>query len=238
MEAFLALLTALTLTVPGPLLSVAAVDTSGGSSQEAQVVSETAATWEANLGTRRACSTGVRVVFEELSGRRGEYRPATRTVALDPGRPLSALPSTVAHELSHHTFLACGVFADPALTDAFYTAQGLPVSRGWFDYGAGWSATPAEHFAEVMAAVTTGRSEGGIRITPAAMSVVRAWLAGATLPTVSPPQTAPAAGEPDPVPADQPAAASPVVASPPVPRAPLLTADDIGAGIATRYYVE
>ncbi len=246
MEAFLALVTALMLTAPGPLLSVAAVDTSGGSGQEAQVVSDAAAIWEANLGVRRACSTGVTIVFEELPGRRGEYRPSSHTVALDPGRPLSGLPATVAHELSHHTFLACGAFADRQFTAAFYTAQGLPTSRGWFDYGAGWSATPAEHFAEAMAAVTTGRSEGGIRITSAARSVVAAWLAGTPLPAVSPPETVhlPDTGRPEPV-------TAPVPSSGPAPttrgggqtvtavtRSPILTAADVGPAPRTTYYVD
>ncbi|GEM_PF-2666557 len=187
METFLALVTALTLLAPGPLLSVVAVDTSGGSGREAQVVSETAATWEASLGARRTCSAGVTVVFEDLPNRRGEYRPASRTVVVDVGRPLDALPATVSHELAHHTFLACGAFADPDLTDRFYAAQGLPTSRGWFDYGAGWAATPAEQFAETLALVTTGRAEGGVRVTATARRVVAAWLAGSPLPTVTPP---------------------------------------------------
>ncbi len=185
MKTFLALVTALTLSVPGPLLSVATVDTSGGSGREVQVVSETVATWEANLGARRTCSAGVVVVFEDLPDRRGEYRPGSRTVVVDVGRPLDALPATVSHELAHHTFLACGAFADPDLTERFYAAQGLPASRGWFDYGAGWAATPAEQFAETLALATTGRAEGGIRITDTARRVVAAWLAGSPLPTVA-----------------------------------------------------
>lgn len=247
MKALLALMTASMLMAPGPLLSVAVVDTSGGSGQEARIVSDAAAIWEANLGVRRSCSTGVTIVFEELSGRRGEYRPGARTVALDPRRPRSGLPATVAHELSHHTFLSCGAFADPEFTDAFYRAQGLPPGRGWFDYGAGWSATPAEHFAEAMAAVTTGRSEGGITITDATRSVVRAWLAGAPLP--KPPETVPlpAPGRdpigddstPPPPPGASPHPASPtVVAPPPVKRAVLRTAADAGAGFIRTWYVD
>ncbi len=243
MEVFLALLTALTLTAQGPLLSVAAVDTSGGSGQEAQVVSDTVAIWEANLGARRACSAGVTVVFEDLSSRRGEYRPGSRTVAIDVGRPLSVLPATVGHELAHHTFLACGAFADASLTEAFYAAQGLPLSRGWFDYGDGWAATPAEHFAETMAVVTTGRSEGGIRVTAAARAVVAAWLAGAALPAVSPPPAAPLPDRTAEAPArDEPAREEPEMhrAGPPAtpPRAPILTLDDVGTRLVSTYYVD
>jgi hypothetical protein len=113
-------------------------------------------------------------------------------VVIDPYDKVAGMDAIVAHELSHHTFLACGAFADAEFTAAFYAAQGLPAGRDWFDYSAGWSGTPAEHFAEVMAVTVSGAGEGGIPISDEAVSLMARWLAGAPL-------TAPAPAH-DPVP--------------------------------------
>ncbi len=89
------------------------------------------------------------------------------------------MDAIVVHELSHHTFLACGAFADSDFGAAFYASQGLPEDRDWFDYTAGWVGSPAEHFAEAMAITISGSVEGGIAIGSETTAVVSRWLAGA-----------------------------------------------------------
>jgi hypothetical protein len=143
--------------------------------------------WHDSLGVRQGCSAGVSMVFDPVAGRRGEYRTRTAEVVIDPTDSISGMGSIVVHELSHHTFLACGVFADQAFTAAFYASQDLPEGRDWFDYAAGWSATPAEHFAEAMAITIYGAGEGGIPVSSETTALVSRWLAGApsTPPAVS-----------------------------------------------------
>ncbi len=143
--------------------------------------------WYDSLGVRQQCSAGVAIVFESVAGRRGEYRTQTAEVVIDPYDSTSGMGAIVAHELAHHTFLACGAFADQAFTQAFYFLQDLPEDRDWFDYATGWSATPAEHFAEAMAITTVGSGEGGISVGTETTALISRWLAGApvTPPAVS-----------------------------------------------------
>ncbi|MDJ0953275.1 MAG: hypothetical protein QNJ81_06310 [Acidimicrobiia bacterium] len=150
------------------------------------------AEWYDSLGVRKGCSAGVTIVYEPLSGRRGEYRTRTAEVVIDPNDSQDGLGAIAVHELSHHTFLACGAFADNDFKDAFYAAQGLPEDRDWFDYAAGWSATPAEHFAEAMAITIYGSGEGGISVGEETSTLISRWLAGAP--------SAPPAGSVDPIP--------------------------------------
>jgi hypothetical protein len=135
--------------------------------------------WYDSLGVRQTCSSAVTITYEEIAGRRGEYRTRTGQVAIDPTDSTDGLAAIVIHELSHHTFLACGAFADDDFTASFYGSQGLPEDRDWFDYAAGWSATPAEHFAEAMAFTIHGSGEGGIPVDPETTALVSRWLAGA-----------------------------------------------------------
>jgi hypothetical protein len=148
--------------------------------------------WFGALGIRQACSSSVTIAYEEIDGRRGEYRTKTGQVIIDPTDSTDGLAAIVVHELSHHTFLACGAFADEDFTTAFYASQDLPENRDWFDYATGWSATPAEHFAEAMAVTIHGSGEGGIPVTEETTALVSRWLAGA-------PTTPPAVAH-DPVP--------------------------------------
>ena len=148
--------------------------------------------WYDSLGVRQGCSASVSIVYETIDGRRGEYRTRTGEVVIDPGDSLRGMGAIVVHELSHHTFLACGAFADQDFKNAFYAAQGLPEDRDWFDYAAGWSATPAEHFAEAMAITIYGSGEGGISVGAETTALISRWLAGA-------PSTPPAASH-DPIP--------------------------------------
>ncbi len=159
--------------------------------------------WFDSLGVRQTCSSSVTITYEQLDGRRGEYRTKTGQVVIDPTDTTSGMAAIVVHELSHHTFLACGAFADGDFTTAFYAAQDLPEDRDWFDYATGWSATPAEHFAEAMAVTIHGAGEGGIPVTEETTALVSRWLAGA-------PTTPPAVAH-DPVPYASPA--GPEVAS-------------------------
>lgn len=177
----------------GPALGPAAALADSSPSDEVQaIVTSAYDEWNDSLGVRQDCSSSVTLTYEEIDGRRGEYRTSTGQVAIDPTDSLDGMGAIVIHELSHHTFLACGAFADEDFTAAFYTAQGLPEDRDWFDYAAGWSATPAEHFAEAMATAIHGSGEGGIPITAETITLVSRWLAGA-------PSTPPAASH-DPVP--------------------------------------
>jgi len=186
MQSWMALLVAGMLIGPVVGSPVAYADTTEAETVVAQAYEQ----WNSNLGVRKTCSSGVSVIFEELSGRRGEYRTATGEVVIDPTDSADGMAAIVAHELSHHTFLACGVFADREFTEAFYAAQGLPFGRDWFDYSAGWTQTPAEHFAEAMATVIVGDGEGlavgawvgasvggGTDVTVGATAVADCWVA-------------------------------------------------------------
>jgi hypothetical protein len=175
----MALLIAGMLIGPVSGSTVAYADTTAVSTETETIVSQAFDDWNGHLGTRQRCSSGVTVVFQELSSRRGEYRTGSGEVVIDPTDSAAGLDAIVVHELSHHTFLACGAFADADFTAAFYAAQGIPADRDWFDYSAGWSQAPAEHFAEVMATVIVGSGEGGISVGAEAIALISRWLAGA-----------------------------------------------------------
>lgn len=140
--------------------------------------------WHSSLGVRQQCSSGVSIVYEPIAGRRGEYRTTSAEVVIDPNDSTRGMGAIVVHELAHHTFLACGVFADADFTSAFYAAQDLPEDRDWFDYTVSWAATPAEHFAEAMAVTIYGSGEGGISVGTETSALISRWLAGA--PTTPP----------------------------------------------------
>ncbi len=193
MQSWMALLVAGMLIGPVMGSPVALATTSTVSADVEAIVAEAHGVWLDSLGARTACSAGASIIFAELDGRRGEYRTRSAEVVIDPTASTAGLDAIVIHELSHHTFLACGAFADAEFSAAFYAAQGLPAERDWFDYSHGWSATPAEHFAEAMAVATSGSGEGGIAVSGEAQSIIVRWLAGAA---VSPP--APATHEPEP----------------------------------------
>ncbi len=178
----------------GPVIgpTVASASSSSAPADVVSVVDAAFAEWHDSLSVRRQCSSGVTITYEPLDGRRGEYRTGTAEVVIDPYDSVSGLGSIVVHELSHHTFLACGAFADTEFKEAFYSAQGLPEDRDWFDYASGWSATPAEHFAEAMAITIYGSGEGGITVGEESTALISRWLAGAP--------SAPPAGSNDPIP--------------------------------------
>ena len=179
MQSWMALLVTGMLIGPLTGATVASADTSSVPAETQSVVDTAFAEWQDGLGVRRECSSGVTFVFEELSGRRGEYRTGSAVVVIDPSDDVDGMGSIVVHELSHHTFLSCGVFADVEFAAAFYAAQGIPADRDWFDYSAGWGATPAEHFAEAMAVTISGRGEGGIAVGAETQALVARWLSGA-----------------------------------------------------------
>jgi len=150
------------------------------------VIAEAYQQWWDALGPRQGCASGVTITLGALPSRRGEYRVATQQVVINPAGDLDTLPEIVVHELSHHTFIACGAFADENLTQAFLSAQQLPLDRDWFDYSAGWEQAPAEHFAEVMSVSIVGANTTTIKVTTEAVGVIRLWLAAAPI-MVSPP---------------------------------------------------
>jgi hypothetical protein len=145
------------------------------------VVTQANEQWQASLGVRQVCGSGASIVLEPLPGLRGEYRPAVNQVVIDPGGDIEGMAEIVIHELAHHAFLSCGVFADSGFTQAFYTAQGISTSQDWFDDSLGWSQTPVEQFAEAVAVVIAGRGEGGIEIEPETTDLITRWLAGAPI---------------------------------------------------------
>lgn len=165
----------------GPVIgsTAALADSPSVSADVAAIVDSAYEEWHSSLGVRQQCSSGVSVVFESIDGRRGEYRTRTGEVVIDPNDSTAGMGAIVVHELAHHTFLACGAFADNAFTSAFYAAQDLPEDRDWFYYAAGWAATPAEHFAEAMAVTIYGSGEGGISVGTETSALISRWLAGA-----------------------------------------------------------
>ncbi len=187
MQSWKALLLAGMLIGPVVGSTAASAESAPVSTEVEAVVAAAYDQWYGSLGIRQECSSGATILFEAVEGRRGEYRTRTGEVVIDPHDSTSGMAAIVVHELSHHTFLACGAFADQDFTRAFYTSQGLPEGRDWFDYAAGWSATPAEHFAEAMAITIYGSGEGGISVGEETTALISRWLAGApvTPPAVS-----------------------------------------------------
>lgn len=183
MQSWMALLVAGMLIGPITGATVASADTPSVSSETQSAVDAAHTQWLSGLGVRDGCSSGASIVFEQLDGRRGEYRTRSATVVVDPTDDIAGMAQIVIHELSHHTFLACGVFADAEFTEAFYAAQGLPAGRDWFDYSAGWGATPAEHFAEAMAVTISGSGQGGIAVGAETKAIIARWLSGAAVAT-------------------------------------------------------
>ncbi len=180
MRSWIALIIAGTLIGPVAGSTVAYADTLTVSAQVETIVDAAYDQWLGSLEVRQSCSSGVAIVYEVLDGRRGEYRTQTGEVVIDPTDSVVGMGAIVVHELSHHTFLACGVVADAEFAHAFYWSQGLPEERDWFDYSVGWSATPAEHFAEAMAITITGTGEGGISVGTTTTALISRWLAGAS----------------------------------------------------------
>ncbi len=127
MQSWMALLVAGMLIGPVSGSTVAYADTAPVSAETQTVVGQALDYWNAHLGIRQQCSSGVAVVFEELSGRRGEYRTGSGEIVIDPTDSAAGLEAIVVHELSHHTFLACGAFADADFTAAFTSGSILSI---------------------------------------------------------------------------------------------------------------
>ncbi len=74
MQSWMGLLLAGTLI--GPVLgsSVAYADTPAVSAEIETIVDAAYEQWHSSLGIRQSCSSGVSFVFQQLDGRRGEYR--------------------------------------------------------------------------------------------------------------------------------------------------------------------
>lgn len=207
-------LIAVLLVPAGVAGAVATVDAGGAPPESASAAEAAVSEWAAFLVARSGCLGDVGIRFEQLDGRRGEYRTRTQMVAIDPDVPVEQVRRVAVHELAHHAMLACGLYADPAFTSAFYAAAGLPASRGWFDYSAGWESTPAEVLAEAVTQAVTGAPAHGVVSGPGTLAVVTAWAAAAPLPAPEAPEASPAPAAPAP----KPSAPSPATAR--VGRAP------------------
>lgn len=160
-----------------------------------------ASLWQSALSSRGGCLGAASITFGHLSGRKGEYDTRTGVVTIDPDVSAEEVVTVVIHELAHHAHLRCGAYANQEFTRAFYGAQGIPADRAWFDYSAGWSATPAEIFAEAVTMVVTNSTAHGVGVTGDALAVVDAWMHGYALPvpaptTTAPPSTTAGSGEP------------------------------------------
>lgn len=148
-----------------------------------------ASLWQSALSSRGGCLGAASITFGHLSGRKGEYDTRTGVVTIDPDVSPEEVVTVVIHELAHHAHLRCGAYANQEFTRAFYLAQGLPTDRAWFDYSAGWSATPAEIFAEALTMVVTNSTAHGVAVTAEARAVVDAWMRSHALPAPAPTTT-------------------------------------------------
>lgn len=156
-----------------PAVADAAEVSSDGSPLGAVAIVQAATqTFENAFPLQAECIGNVSVVFENLPGRRGEYRVGLNEIAINPNREIDTMAVVAVHEMAHHLMIACGVSNDEAFRVDFFKAQGLDTGRSWFDYSAGWSATPAEHFAEVVTDFVLGTSTGRIRIDESATQLV------------------------------------------------------------------
>ena len=112
------------------------------------------------------------VLFEDLPGRKGEYRVGISTIALNPNRATQGMDQVVVHELAHHLMISCEIDKNTSFRDAFYASQGIPPTRGWYDYSAGWSEAPAEQFAEAVSLYVLSRNTNRIVIQSATLTEV------------------------------------------------------------------
>ena len=138
----------------------------------------------------RGCLGEPTIVFEDLPGRKGEYRVGLSTVALNPHRPVHDMAQVVVHELAHHLMIECGIDQDKTFQEAFYASQGIPLGLGWYDYSDGWSATPAEQFSEAVSLTVLGTNTGRIAISKAAAELVQGLAGPAGGPSVLVPKRA------------------------------------------------
>ncbi len=176
----------LLITAAIPAGATVTVDSTNGTPGAVASAEKGARLWQSALSARGGCLGNAAITFGQLSGRKGEYDTKTAIVTIDQDVADSKVAGVVIHELAHHAHLRCGAYADDAFTTAFYQAQGLPQSRGWFDYSAGWAATPAEIFAEAVAAVVIGKKPHAISVTGDALRVVEAWMKNRPLPDLTP----------------------------------------------------
>lgn len=128
--------------------------------------------FENSFSKYQGCLGEPTIVFEDLPGRKGEYRVGLSTVALNPNRSVDDMAQVVVHELAHHLMIECGIDQDKSFQEAFYASQGIPLGRGWYDYSGGWSATPAEQFSEAISLTVLGTNTGRIGISKAAAELV------------------------------------------------------------------
>ena len=137
------------------------------------VVLPAVAAFEGSFSKYQGCLGEPTIVFEDLPGRKGEYRVGLSTVALNPNRSVDDMAQVVVHELAHHLMIECGIDQDKSFQEAFYASQGIPLGRGWYDYSGGWSATPAEQFSEAVSLMVLGTNTGRIGISKTAAELVR-----------------------------------------------------------------
>ena len=128
--------------------------------------------FENSFSNYQKCLGEPTIVFEDLPGRKGEYRVGLSTVALNPNRSVDDMAQVVVHELAHHLMIECGIDRDQSFQEAFYASQGIPLTRGWYDYSGGWSATPAEQFSEAVSLIVLGTNTGRITISKAPAELV------------------------------------------------------------------
>jgi hypothetical protein len=80
------------------------------------------------------------------------------------------------HEFAHHLEFACPAQRD--VRGPFLAAQGLASGTAWFA-GSEWDRIPSEQFAEAVVEVVLGPVPARrVVLRPAALAVVRRWLAG------------------------------------------------------------
>jgi len=168
---------ALFMAVMAPGVGAALVTEANAPTGAMAVVVPAVDAFEVSFSKYRGCLGEPTIVFEDLPGRKGEYRVGLSTVALNPNRSVDDMAQVVVHELAHHLMIECGIDQDKPFQDAFYASQGIPLGRGWYDYSDGWSATPAEQFSEAVSLTVLGTNTGRIAISQAAAELVQG-LAG------------------------------------------------------------
>ncbi len=164
---------ALFMAVGGPDVGAAFVMEANAPTGAMAVVVPAVDAFGSSFSRYQWCLGEPTIVFEDLPGRKGEYRVGLSTVALNPHRRVNDMAQVVVHELAHHLMIECEIDQDKAFKEAFYASQGIPLGRGWYDYADGWSATPAEQFSEAVSLMVLGTNTGRIGISEAAAELVR-----------------------------------------------------------------
>lgn len=150
----------------------AEINSANTSSAAIEKIEPAVTAFENTFSALSGCLGSPTIIFENLQGRKGEYRVGTSTIAINPNRSIDDMPAVVVHELGHHLMIECSIDRDVEFRESFYAAQGIADSRSWYDTSDGWEATPAEQFSEAVSLYVLGEKGSRVAISDEALDLI------------------------------------------------------------------